>query len=201
MDSPSLPLADETALLSSTRDRRLAAWLGAAALLAFVVAIGTLLYYAQFSGSIQWALGVAFLAVIAVFGCVLLLRRTGEPAPLIRPAPPGAVREGDLEALAGAVRRASRGLPYSQVLVTSRARAAFVERVRLALGFSPEAMRDVQRDPTRLRRILHDPILAEFVEIQAEDTEERYRWVAEARARRGFGREFEAVLARMEAWR
>src|SRR6266508_3338420 len=97
MDSPSLPLADETALLSSTRDRRLAAWLGAA----------------------------AFLAVIAVFGCVLLLRRTGEPAPLIRPAPPGAVREGDLEALAGAVRRASRGLPYSQVLVTSRARAAF----------------------------------------------------------------------------
>src|SRR6266511_5727494 len=98
MDSPSLPLADDAALLSSTRDRRLAAWLGAAALLAFVVAIGTLLYYAQFSGSIQWALGVAFLAVIAVFGCVLLLRRTGEPAPLIRPAPPGAVREGDLEA-------------------------------------------------------------------------------------------------------
>jgi len=201
MDSPSLPLTGRGALGASRRDRRLATTLGAAAILVFAVAMGTLLYQAQFSPSLRWVLGVAFLAAMAVFGCVLLLRRTGEPAPLVGPAPPRGVRTGELDALAAAVRRASRGLAFSQVVVASRARAAFVERVRLALGLSPEAMGDAQRDPVRLRRILHDPVLADFVHQRVGDLDERYRWAVEARARRGFAREFEAVLARMEAWR
>jgi len=171
------------------------------ALIALAALIGVLVYYAQFSGSMQWLLGVAFLAALALFAWGLILRRTAEPAPLEGPPTPGTIREGELEALAAAVKRASRGLAFSQVLVASRARAAFVERVRLALDLSPEAMREAQRDPAALHRILHDDVLEDYVHLGIGDLEERYRWVVEARQRDGFGPEFRRILQRMEGWK
>ncbi len=124
-----------------------------------------------------------------------------EPAPLVGPEVAGAYREGDLAALAAATRRAGRGLAYSQVLVASRARNAFLERARLATGLSPEAMRELQRDPVALQRMFHDDVIQDFTHLDIGDLEERYRWVVEARERGGFAREFEDVLKRMEAWK
>ncbi|TLZ72685.1 MAG: hypothetical protein E6K14_06450 [Methanobacteriota archaeon] len=196
-----LPVTTAHPLLVRTSESQTSLWSEVAALIALAALIGVLLYYAQFSGSMQWLLGVAFLAGLALFAWGLILRRTAEPAPLEGPPTPGTIREGELEALAAAVKRASRGLAYSQVLVASRARAAFVERVRLALGLSPESMREAQRDPAALQRILHDDVLEDFVHLQIGDLEERYRWVVEARQRDGFGPEFLRVLGRMEAWK
>src|SRR6058998_2691917 len=93
-------------------------------ILAFAVLLGMLLYYAQFSGAIRWLLGVLALAALAGIAWGQIRRRTAEPAPLVGPRSPEASRDGELDLFAAAVRRASRGLPYSQVLVASRARSA-----------------------------------------------------------------------------
>ncbi len=175
--------------------------LGAVLFLSVALLLGLLLYFAQFSGTVRWLLGVAFLAVLAALAWEQVVRRTAEPAPLVEPDAAGVRREGELESFAAAVRRAANGLPYSQVLVTSRARAAFIERARLALGLSPEAMREVQRDPAALTRLLGDDLLADFIYLKTPDLEERYRWVHQARARGTFPSELRMVLRRMEAWR
>ena len=170
-------------------------------LLAFAILLGMLLYYAQFSGAIRWLLGVGALALLAAVAWAQIQRRTAEPSPLVGPRSPGATRDGELGSFAAAVRRASRGLPYSQVLVASRARSAFLERARLALGMPPETIREVQRDPAALRRMFADDALVDFLYLEAGDLEDRLEWVQRARAHGGFVAEFRDVLARMEAWR
>jgi hypothetical protein len=191
-----------TTALPSSRGRHGRLSLSAAALITMsLMVLAVLLYYAQFSGSLQWVLGLSFLAVLAALAWRQVFRGTAEPAPLVVPPSPEAYEPGELDAVASSVRRASRGLRYSQVIVTSRARAAFLDRVRLSLGMAPEAMRDVQRDPEALRRLFRDDVLADFLHIRIGDLEERYAWVLRARERGGFTRQFREVLARMEAWR
>jgi hypothetical protein len=164
------------------------------------VVLALLLYYAQFSGSLQWVLGLVFLAFLASFAFRQVFRGSVEPAPLVAPTSPEAHVSGEMESVAASVSRAAHGLRYSQVLVTSRARVAFLDHARLALGLSPEGMREIQQDPQALRRLFGDSALAEFLHIRVGDLEERYGWVLRARARGGFGREFREVLAQMEAW-
>jgi hypothetical protein len=159
------------------------------------------LYYAQFSGTVRWLLGVAALTVLAAFAWGQIVRRTVEPAPLVPAFALDSVRPGELESFAAAVRRASRGLPYSEVMVASRARSAFIEHARLALGVDPEAMRDIQRDPAALRRIFVDDSLVDFLHLEGGDLDERYGWVRRSKERGGFSREFRRVLDKMEAWR
>ncbi len=168
---------------------------------AFAVVLAFLLYYAQYSGSVRWLLGVVGVSGFALFAWALIFRRTADPAPLLGPPLAETVRGGELGTLSAAVRRASRGLSYSQVLVASRARAAFLERARLALGISADAMTELQRNPADLHRIFGDPVLERFVRMDVGGLEERYRWVVEARSHGGFAAEFRDVLARMEAWR
>src|SRR5947209_20193052 len=66
-------------------------------LLAFAVLLGMLLYYAQFSGTIRWLLGVVALAVLAAIAWGQIQRRTAEPSPLVGPRSPAATREGELD--------------------------------------------------------------------------------------------------------
>lgn len=175
--------------------------IGIALVLLVAVLIGSLLYSAQFSGSLQWGLGVVGLGIFAALAWRFVLRRTSEPGPLVGPAPPDESHPGELGAFARAVHRAARGLPYSQMTVSSRARAAFLEHARLELGIAPEAMRDAQADTEELRRLIGDNVLAEFLHLRVGDLEDAYGWVLRARSRRGFAPEFRDVLNRMEAWR
>lgn len=173
----------------------------AAPVLMAAIVVVVLLYYAQFSGSVQWGLGLAFLAVLAALAWRRVFRGTSEPAPLVLPAAPEAYEPGELDRVAASVRRASRGLRYSQLLVTSRVRSAFLDHARLSLSIPPEAMREAQQDPEALLRLFGDPVLAEFLHVRAGDLDGRYAWVLRARTRGGFSREFQDVLAHMEAWR
>src|SRR2546426_282387 len=136
--------------------RRRLPYLAVGLLLAFAALLGTLLYYAQFSGGVRWLLGVVTLAVLAAIVWSQIQRRTAEPSPLVGPPSPDATRGGELGSFAAAVRRADRGLPYSQMIVASRAQAAFLERARLALGLPSATLRDMRRDPGALRRIFGD---------------------------------------------
>src|SRR2546428_5957000 len=115
-------------------------------ILAFAVLLGMLLYYAQFSGTIRWLLGVVALAVLAAIAWGQIQRRTAEPSPLVGPRSPGATREGELDSFAPALRRAALGLPDSPALLASRARASFLARAPHALSLPPENFLHVPPD-------------------------------------------------------
>lgn len=175
--------------------------LEAVVLVGFVFLLGYLLYAAQFSGGVRWALGFVLIAALSAYAWANVARRTSDPRPLIRPPPAAHVRTGELTALAATIRRADAGLTYSQVSVSAKARDAFAEHLRLVWGLSPEAMRRFQADPLALRRAFRDPLLEDFLFLATPDSDERYRWVERARRMGGFPIAFNEVLNRMEAWR
>ncbi len=168
---------------------------------ASLLLLAYVLYAAQFSGTVRWFLGFALIAAFASYAWYVVARGTSEPAPLVRAAPPLRRRAGELEIFTRVVHRASQGLPYSQVAVSSRAREAFEERVRLSRGISWEAMRRLQRDAGGLAAAFRDPLLVDFLYLPTSDTDARYRWVMEARSRQGFDAELLRILDRMEGWR
>src|SRR5213594_4030981 len=180
------PRSATAGLPPGVEPRRSLSHLAVGLLLAFAVLLGTLLYYAQFSGGVRWLLGVVTLAVLAAIVWSQIQRRTAEPSPLVGPPSPDATRGGELGAFAAAVRRADRGLPYSQMIVASRAQAAFLERARLALGLPSATLRDMRRDTGALRRIFGDDALVDFLFLEEHDPDDRFAWVRRARARGGF---------------
>ncbi len=163
--------------------------------------LGYLLYAAQFSGDVRWFLGCALITVLALYAWFTVSRSTSEPAPLASRPAAARARFGTLASLTGVVHRANQGLPYSQVALSSRAREAFEERVRLARGLTPEAMRGLERDLDALRAALRDPSLADFVHLASNEPDERYRWVYASRAKEGFEVSLHRILDRMEEWR
>lgn len=175
--------------------------LEAAVIVGVVFLLGYLLYVAQFSGSVRWALGFVVIAALSAYTWLSVARRTSNPRPLVKPLPASRPRTGELAALAATVRRANAGLTYSQVSVSSRAREAFTEHLRLLRGLSPEAMRRFQADPPALHRSFHDPLLEDFLFLATPDSDERYRWVERSRRLGGFTVAFNEVLDHMEAWR
>ncbi len=173
-------------------------------ILILVIAIfllGYLLYTAQFSGAVRWFLGTALITILALYAWYTVSRSTAEPAPLTERRTAARARFGELAALTAVVRRANQGLPYSQVAVSSRAREAFGERLRLARGLTPEALRGFTADSPGLVAAVHDAALADFVYLASSESDERYRWVRSARAGEGFEVAIGKILERMEAWR
>jgi hypothetical protein len=165
-----------------------------------VILVAPLAYYAQFSGSLQWIVGLASLALLAGFAVRAIFRGTSEPAPLVEPAAGDRTTPGEMDRLAASMGRAMRGLRYSQVVVTSRARAAFMERARLALGWDPDRMQAVQGDREALGRLFGDE-LADFLYLRTGDLEERFPSAFQTPGRGAFVKEFGEILAKMEAWR
>lgn len=165
------------------------------------IVVGLFLYSAQFSGTLRWLLSLALLAVVALVASVYVLRRTREPSPLLTPPEDRGPALGALTSLTATADRAYHGLPFSQVLLSTRARDAFAERARLALGLSFPEMHEVVEDPARLSALVRDPVLEELLLIRSRDVRPGDRWAREARERGGFQRALEETLDRMEAWR
>jgi hypothetical protein len=163
--------------------------------------LGYSLFIAQFSPTVRWGLGILAIGAVGAAAWWAVNRRTETPDSLDAPLGISGSRAGELSALTQTVRRASRGLPFSQLLVTERLREAFMAHARLALGLTPEAMRRLAADPAALRRAFRDVSIADFLYLSSADPEERYRWIAEARRGPGFDASISAVLDRMEAWR
>ncbi len=170
-------------------------------IVSFTFLMGYVLFAAQFSGNIRWILGFVVIAGFAVAVWADVDKHTSEPRPLVKPAAAVKPRTGELITLTSTVRRADSGLTYSQVSVSSRARDAFAEHLRLARGLSPDAMRRLQADPVALRESFHDPVLEDFLYLASQDSDERYRWVLASRSRGSFENALNEVLRHMEAWR
>jgi len=170
-------------------------------IVASFIIVGLFLYAAQFSGTVRWLMSFALLAGVALFGWMFVSAETAEPPPLEPEAERAETMSGDLSLFSAVVRRANEGLPYSQVLATTRAREAFAERARLALGLSAESMRHACADRAALGSLVHDPVLVDLLYLPSTDPKERARWVHDAKRRGGFPRAFRQVLDRIEVWR
>lgn len=164
-------------------------------------ALAVILYVGHVSGFVRWILGSLVVAALAAYAWFSVTRRTSEPLPLAPLPPQENLQTGDLTSLGAMTRRANAGLPYSQVAISSRAREAFAQRVALARGLTLEAVRELERDPDRLKVAVHDPVLEDFLFLRSSDHDERYRWVQETRDHGGFETAFREVLDRMEVWR
>ncbi len=192
----------EDEILGRRASRSIVQRLLAAILIVMVIFLfGYLFYSAQYSGTVRWFLSFLFIGGIAMYAWWYVARRTSEPAPLVSPPPRVRLATGEMWIFTSMVRRANEGLTYSQVAVSTRARDAFAERTRLARGISPSAMRQLEHDVFGLETTYRDPVLVDFLYLRTLDTDERYRWVRDARARGGFRASLGAVLDRMEAWR
>lgn len=168
--------------------------------LGFIV-VALVVYEAQFDPVARWAVALAAIGVAALSAWRQVERRSGEPPPLVEPRPEARPSAGRLAVLTAAVDRADRGLPYSQSVVAARARHAFAARLRLHRGLSEEEMRSVQADPERIRALVGDAVLADFLAVDESRRESRDRWVERVREAPGFSTAFRDVLRRMEAWR
>ncbi len=163
--------------------------------------LGIMLYEAQFSGQVRWLLGLALVAAVVLWAWSRVSAGTEEPAPLSPDGPAGELRAGELASLTASVQRAETGLEYSQFVVFARARDAFAERVRRALGLTAEAAAALAADAEALRLRVHDAALEDVLYRNSTSPEARERWVRQARARDGFSASLERALDRMEAWR
>lgn len=172
-----------------------------ATIVATIFTLAFLLYVAQFSGTVRWFLGLAVIALVSLYIWGAVAKETLEPRPLTVPPRPLRVQPGELTRLTAVVHRANEDLPYSQVIVSSRAREAFEERARLAKGLSPEAMRQLRGDRAALRAAFRDITLADFLYLPTADSDARSRWVSEKAAGEGFVTAFPRILDRMEEWR
>lgn len=174
---------------------------GAPVIVAIALLLGLLLHVVQFDDSLQWGVGLFSLSLLALYAWRQVLRGTADPAVLVPGTSPEQFHAGGIGTFARTVQRAIRGFPFSQVLLASRARAAFLERASLALGVSAESLREAQSDPADLRRLIRDDVLVDFLVVRKGDFDESERWFIRARGRGGFERGFRDVLDRMEGWR
>lgn len=169
--------------------------------LALLVGLGLIASFVPLDPADQWALALVALASFAVLAWRRVLRGTSEPKPLVPDLPPEGFRGGEMAALSRIVHRAERGLPFSQTMIVSRARAAFLERVRLLLRVPAATLREAASDPDALRRLIGDEVLAQFLSRAPGDDEASSAWVQRVRAHGRFDRDLRGVLARMEGWR
>lgn len=170
-------------------------------IVAAFLALGYSLYAAQFSAAVRWGLGIVALLATGLAAWWAVNRRTETPEAFDTPSEADRTRPGELSALTQTVRRAVRGLQFSQILVTDRVRDGFMDHARLALGLSPAGARRLATDPAALQRTFRDAALADFLFLPSTNPEDRYRWIAETRHGRGFDASISAILDRMEAWR
>ena len=173
---------------------------------AFGVAFGVLIlaaavFYAQYSGAVRWVLATMVLAAAAYLVVRIVGARAHDPRAFRVEPPTERQATGDLRNLSTTLDRAAAGLKYSQVMFAARMKDAFLEKVRVARGLPREAMDRAREDPERLLALVGD---REVVVFLLESERNHRHWPALLRhlpTRRGFAREADRMLARMEAWR
>ena len=168
-------------------------------LLVAAIILAALAVYGRSVAALSWFLVIVVACAAALLAVRSMLRNVAEPESLSPGGGFAGETPGELRALARSLDRARSGSVYSQTVVTARVVTAFLEKVRLTRGLSPQDMERARSDRARLRALIGDPDLADFVYAQ-----ERYsrEWAsrAPAAAKGSFGPTFARVLDAMEAW-
>ncbi|MEE9196910.1 MAG: hypothetical protein V3U45_02085 [bacterium] len=153
-------------------------------------------------GLLVWVLVVTGLVVF------LSLYRTGVRVPPLEPPPKEELAfKGELDRLAQILRRADRGMRYSQVAVALRVRRAFLTRLQAERGLSEGDLASLLSSSGVMAEAVGGPLIHAFLEDTALDEEALVRQHSPRRApafrfaqREGFNRGLDQVLEAMEAW-
>lgn len=156
-------------------------------------------------GEERWIL---YVYLVAVLGWVVARHVHSRSVP----TPPLGLRErqegipsGELTAMVRNLKRADRGMRYSQERIFHRVRNAFIGRVASIRGLSEDEVKARLEDPQESRRLVGDPTITEFLSaLQAtRTTQERFfRSPPVFRFPQGesMTSTLRRVLERMEAW-
>ncbi len=119
--------------------------------------------------SLRWALYILLLVAIA-WTVIRNLHQGAMGVPPLRPPEDGERHaSGELTKLAMSLRRADRGLKYSQMIVALRVRNAFLEKVRSNRGLDHQELTSLMGDPEKRSGIVHDPLILRFLAATAEE--------------------------------
>ncbi len=149
---------------------------------------------------LAWSLLLATAAVAALIAARSVARGVRDPERFPSQTPAGDRVPGDLRALARTVEWARAGFLFSQAVVLARVANAFLEKVRLVRGLSPNDIEACRVDPAMLTNLIGDPQLVDFLLTVDVDRGDAPRGRSGTRGGEDFGLRLTRILARMEAW-
>ncbi len=117
-----------------------------------------------FGTDLRWALYVYLLMAIAWVAIGIVYRRTVPTPPLGLGKEPAAGTSGELKSMVATLKRADRGMRYSQLMAIHRVRSAFLRKMAALRGLDDEDLQDLLRRPSELRRVVGDPVILDFLE-------------------------------------
>ena len=158
------------------------------------------------ASDLRWGILVWVLVVMGVF-VFISLYRTGVRVPPLEPPPKEeSAFKGDLEHVAQILRRADRGMRYSQVAVALRVRKAFLTRLQAERGLNEADLSSLLSSSEAMAKAVGNPLIHAFLEDTAFDEEALIREHSPHRVpafrfaqREGFSRGLDQVLGAMEA--
>ncbi len=149
--------------------------------------------------SLSWFLVILVASWAGFLAVRYVVRDALEPESPGRADDQASETPGELRSLARAINRARAGSVYSQTIVAARLASAFLEKVRLSRGLSPQEIERVRGDRTALSALIGDPKLADFVAVHERYTREWPDNLASASAPKAKAA-VSNLLDAMEAW-
>lgn len=167
--------------------------------LALIAAVA-LVIHSQSGGADARFPAVVLIALAVVLVVRYVAGRSRDPPPLETGRVVHRLAPGELRRLATTLDRASAGLPYSQVLFLDRMAAAFLEKVRILRGLTPEQIETAMGDPPALEALLRDSELVAFIRSNRVNGRPELAVAQRPDPQASFVRDVERILSKMEVW-
>jgi hypothetical protein len=124
---------------------------------------GVVLFYAQYSGTLRWVAYVVLLSFVGFALAAYLMRDLPGMRSLRSGVSKPPSRRGEFSRLTNAIRRASQGSRYSQVLVMLRLREVCLERLAVIYDLEAETVEALLGETDASVGVIKDPFLASFL--------------------------------------
>lgn len=177
-----------------------------ASLMVVIIAAFVLSVVFPVESSVRWSLYLSLLLVLAAVVIKSFISTAPEVAPLAPPAEVELERTGELTRLVTVIRRAERGLRYSQRLVALRVRGAFLGKLKTRRSLSQAELDELLSDGEALRGVIRDLAILDFLSktpsedvLLSRDPSSTYPVFGTAPGQ-SFTREIARVVEAMEAW-
>ncbi len=122
----------------------------------------------RYSGILRWAISIFALGILATFFARAIYAQSIPIKSWERHTQLNLTIGSNLEPLMKTLDRAANGSETSQALLEERLKKLFLERLKTSKEISSDEVKDLQNDPTQLRRVVGDDVLTEFL-IKGKD--------------------------------
>lgn len=120
---------------------------------------------------LRWALYAYFLMALGWVVIGLVFEHLDVAASPRTPADEKPVGAWEFNSLLTSLKRADRGLTYSQVALALRVRSAFLEKLKAFRNLDDTGLEELLSNPAELRSVVRSELIAEFLEDTARGQE------------------------------